>query len=85
MEMTAFLRYIWTAAQPFGSQDYYNESLMMILGLAGVLFCENKQIRMSPKKFLCLINFCKLKTTEFTRCVFMFSESSHFILKFGIK
>ena len=27
-----------------GSQDYYNKSLMMILvlGLAGVLFCENE-------------------------------------------
>ena len=32
-----------TAAQSFGSPDYYNISLMTILGLAGVLFCENEQ------------------------------------------
>ena len=29
---------ILTSAQSFGSQDYYNKSLMMILGLACVLF-----------------------------------------------
>ena len=35
--------YILTSAQSFGSQDYYNKSLMTIPGLAGVLFCENEQ------------------------------------------
>ena len=42
MEITAVIQYILTAAQSFGSQDYYNKSLMMILGLAGVSFCENE-------------------------------------------
>ena len=42
-EMTAVIQYILTSAQSFGPQDYYNKSLMMILGLAGVLFCENEQ------------------------------------------
>ena len=43
MEMIAVIQYILTSAQSFGSQDYYNNSLMTILGLAGVLFCENEQ------------------------------------------
>ena len=43
MEIIAVIRYILTAAQSFGSQVYYNKSLMMIPGLAGVLFCENEQ------------------------------------------
>ena len=43
MEMTAVIQYILTSVQLFGSQDYYNKSLMTILGLAGVLFCENEQ------------------------------------------
>ena len=43
MDMTAAIEYILTAAQLLGSQDYYRKSLMTILGLAGVLFCENEQ------------------------------------------
>ena len=43
MEMTAVIQYILTSAQSFGPQDYYNKFLMMILGLAGVLFFENEQ------------------------------------------
>ena len=43
MEMTAFIQYVLTATQSFGSQDYHKKSRMMILGLAGVLFCENEQ------------------------------------------
>ena len=43
MEMTAVVRYILTAAQSFGSQDYYKKSRMTILELAGVLFWENEQ------------------------------------------
>ena len=43
MEMTAAIQYILTAAQSLGSQDYYKKSRMTILGLAGVLFCENEQ------------------------------------------
>ena len=43
-EMTAVIQYILTSlAQSFGYQGYYNKSLMTILGLAGVLFCENEQ------------------------------------------
>ena len=41
--MTAAIRYILTAAQSLGSQDYYKKSRMTILGLAGILFCENEQ------------------------------------------
>ena len=43
MEMTAAILYILTAAQSLGSQIYYKKSQMTILGLAGVLFCENEQ------------------------------------------
>ena len=43
MDMTAAIQYILTAAQSLGSQVYYEKSRMTILGLAGVLFCENKQ------------------------------------------
>ena len=43
MDMTAAIQYILTAAQSLGSQVYYKRSLMTILGLAGVLFCENEQ------------------------------------------
>ena len=43
MEMNAAIRYIFTAAQSLGSQDYYKNSRMTILGLVGVLFCENEQ------------------------------------------
>ena len=37
-----FVARVWRKPS-FGSQDYYNKSLMTILGLAGVLFCENEQ------------------------------------------
>ena len=43
MDITAVIQYILTVAQSFGSEDYYNRSVMMILGLAGLLFCENEQ------------------------------------------
>ena len=43
MDMTAAIEYILTAAQSLGSQDYYRKSRMTILGIAGVLFCENEQ------------------------------------------
>ena len=43
MDMTAAIQYILTAAQSLGSQVYYKYSRMTILGLAGVLFCENEQ------------------------------------------
>ena len=43
MDMTAAIQYILTAAQSLGSQVYYKKSRMMILALAGVLFCENEQ------------------------------------------
>ena len=58
MEMTAAIQYILTAAQSLGSQDYYEKSRMTILGLAGVLFCENEQsidkmdYRMFRRKYL---------------------------------
>ena len=41
--MTAAIQYILTAAQSLGSQVYYKKPQMTILGLAGVLFCENEQ------------------------------------------
>ena len=43
MEKTAAIQYILTGAQSLGSQDYYKKFRMTILGLAGVLFCENEQ------------------------------------------
>ena len=43
METTAAIQYILTATQSFGFQDYYKESRMIILGLAGILFRENEQ------------------------------------------
>ena len=43
MDMTAAIIYILTAAQSLGSQVYYKKSRMTILGLAGVLLCENEQ------------------------------------------
>ena len=43
MEVTAAIRYILTAAQSLGSQDYYKKSRMTSLGFAGVLFCEKEQ------------------------------------------
>ena len=43
MDMTAAIQYISTAAQSLGSQVYYKKSQMTILGLAGVIFCQNEQ------------------------------------------
>ena len=43
VDMTAAVEYISTAAQSLGSQDYYRKSRMTILGLVGVLLCENEQ------------------------------------------
>ena len=43
MDMTAVIQYILTATRSLGSQDYYKRFRMMILGLAGVLLCENEQ------------------------------------------
>ena len=43
MNMTAAIQHILTAAQSLGSQIYYKKSRMTILGLTGVLFCENEQ------------------------------------------
>ena len=43
MDIPAAIQYILTAAQSLGSHDYYKKPGMMILGLAGVLFCENEQ------------------------------------------
>ena len=43
MDMAVAIQYILTAAQSLGSQVYYKKSQMTILGLAGVLFCENEQ------------------------------------------
>ena len=43
MDMTAAIQYILTAARSLGSRVCYKKSRMMILGLAGVLFCENEQ------------------------------------------
>ena len=58
IEMTPAIQYILTAAQSLGSQDYYKKSRMTILGLTGVLFCENEQAQTKwitsyvPKKIL---------------------------------
>ena len=43
MDIAAAIQYILTAAQSLGSQVYCKKSRMTILGLAGVLFCENEQ------------------------------------------
>ena len=45
MAMTAAIRYILTAAQSLGSQDYHKKSQRMTLVLAGVLFGENEQAK----------------------------------------
>ena len=42
MEMMAAIQYVLAAAQSLGSQEYYKKSRMTILGLAGVLFCQNE-------------------------------------------
>ena len=44
MDMTAAIKYILTAAQSLGSQDYYRKSRMTLLGLVIVLFYENDQV-----------------------------------------
>ena len=51
------IQYILTAAQLFGSQDYYSKSVMSVLGLADVLFWENEQTdktnhRLFERKYL---------------------------------
>ena len=43
MDMTTAIQYILTAAQSLGSKVYYKKSRMTILGLAGVLLCEDGQ------------------------------------------
>ena len=43
MDVKAAIKYILTAAQSLGSQDFYRKSRMTILGFAGVLFYENDQ------------------------------------------
>ena len=43
MDITVAIQYILTTAQSLGAQVYYKKSRMTILGLAGVLFCENEQ------------------------------------------
>ena len=43
MDLTVAIQYILTVAQSLGSQVYYKKSRMTILGIAGVLFCENEQ------------------------------------------
>ena len=43
VDMTSVIQYILTAAQSLGSQVHYKKSRMTILGLLGVLFCENEQ------------------------------------------
>ena len=51
-EMTALIQYILTSAQSFGSQDYYNKSLMTILGLAGLLFCKMSKHKQNGLSFV---------------------------------
>ena len=55
--MIAVIQYTLTSAQSFGSQGYYNNSLMTILGLAGVLLCKmnrhgQNELSFVPKKIL---------------------------------
>ena len=55
--MPAVIQYVLTSAQSFGFQDYYNKSLMTILGLAGVLFCKmsrhgQNELSFVPRKIL---------------------------------
>ena len=58
--MTTVFQYILTSAQSFGYQDYFYQSLMTILGLAGVLFCKMSRhgqngLSFVPKKILTLV------------------------------
>ena len=55
--MKAAIKYILTAAQSLGSQDYYRKSRMTILGLTGVLFYKTTRHRQNglsyvPKRIL---------------------------------
>ena len=43
MDMTAPIQYILTTTLSLGSQVYYTKPRMTILGIAGVLLCENEQ------------------------------------------
>ena len=63
----------WVSKQELGRQTSF-ASMMQILFLPGV-----------PKKNAHRLIWCKLKKTVFTRSTFLFSESSYFNLKFGIK
>ena len=58
MDMTAVIQYILTAAESLGFQVYYKKSRMTILGLAGVLFCENEQAKTK------WINICSEENTH---------------------
>ena len=50
--MTAIIPYILTSAQSFGSQDYYTKSIMTLLWLACVLFCEMSRHRQNGLSFV---------------------------------
>ena len=57
LDMTVTIKYILTAVQSLGSQDYHRKFRMTILGLAGVLFYENDQAQTNglpyvPKRIL---------------------------------
>ena len=56
MKMTAAIQYILTVAKSLDSQDYYQKSPMTILGLAGVLFCENEQAQTKRITIVCTEN-----------------------------
>ena len=43
MKMMTAIQYILTAAQSLGSQDYCKKFRTTILGLDGLLFCNNQQ------------------------------------------
>ena len=43
MDIMAAIQYLLTASQSLGSHVHYKKSRMTILGLAGVLFCQNEQ------------------------------------------
>ena len=57
MEMTAVIQYILTSAQSYSSQDYYNKSLMTILGILVYYSAKMSRHRQNaltfvPKKIL---------------------------------
>ena len=93
MEKTAAIRYILTAVQSLGSQDYYKKSRMtMILGIAGVLFCENEQAQTKglsyvPKKmFTWMLKEARggLKATVGNRVTTRLSLYPHSFLFFSV-